>query len=801
MIISKLLWRDKLISSYDAAIHYINNHKWYLVPIPHGTKGPSNEGWNKPENTIHTVDDAKYWENNPNENMGLLHAPSGTMSFDIDDVEKTKFVLEQLGLDYESLLKGAPRIKGSPGHDKAIFRMPDGVILEVKKLSWEKENDPSSRDTIFEFRGGYVQDVLPPSIHPDTKKPYEWVVESGQSEIPIIPDALLTIWVEWDKFRPQLLDMCPWATKRFIPPIKKESKKLISDDNDIIGQFNRATPIDKLMEGYGYIKKSGGKYLSPYSKKGIAGVVIFKDTNRLYSHHASEPFDTSYSHDAFDMFCFFEHKENTIEAIKAAAKKLGVKTEWEKGIEHGKNILESFKQGEMEQAEADNIYAKKAMDRSSKNCKLPSFPGTKHPIFKKWMDLGSELSYSREPFHFFNLLTINSMALGRVVNVRLGDIRLYSNLYCMLIGTSSISGKSFSTSMAINRFFPVITSASCGINKMNEIKHASDKLTEPKLVQKLHDNYQMFWEYDECQKFFKEVEKFNASILPQMCKIYDGNGVSSGVSRNRKGEENHDWFCVNPFMSCLFSMTIDQFDKIANSDLIDGGFIPRWMFVVEEGGEVKRNVSMTPEQEADIEKIRDKISNVTTKLRLMSENSISFNVCNKIEDWKINETNRYSGPDGKNQRIAIQRAFGIAYKLAMIFSLFDEKFQKKVLDQPSYPIYIDLPDEWVDEALKITDKYLMPRTVYVLDKSQEENTKNIVSKFIKAIKGGGVGWMERGKIMEKTRLLSEEMDKAVKALEESDEIEVVMQLNPGAKRKSTIYCLKNNSLLDKSGEG
>lgn len=53
--------------------------------------------------------------------------------------------------------------------------------------------------TILEFRSGTrdgltVQDVLPPSIHPDTGQPYKWGGKGHWQDIPVIPASLLAVW-------------------------------------------------------------------------------------------------------------------------------------------------------------------------------------------------------------------------------------------------------------------------------------------------------------------------------------------------------------------------------------------------------------------------------------------------------------------------------------------------------------------------------------------------------------------------------------------------------------------------------
>jgi hypothetical protein len=45
---------------------------------------------------------------------------------------------------------------------------------------------------VFELRAGPIQDVLPPSIHPDTKIPYGWIRDPDDG-IPELPKEFLLI--------------------------------------------------------------------------------------------------------------------------------------------------------------------------------------------------------------------------------------------------------------------------------------------------------------------------------------------------------------------------------------------------------------------------------------------------------------------------------------------------------------------------------------------------------------------------------------------------------------------------------
>lgn len=436
-----------------------------------------------------------------------------------------------------------------------------------------------------------------------------------------------------------------------------------------------------------------------------------------------------------------------------------------------------------------NEKVKAAIKEASKVNLLPEFPSTSHPLFKKWMKIGSEISYSRVTFHYFTLLTVLSMALGRTVKTKVGLNDIYPNIYCMLLGTSSISGKSYAMEMT-RRFLDIIVSAPYGVNQENKIVVTIDKISEPRLIQDLSHNWNMYWEYDECQAFFKEVEKYNAPILPQLCKIYDGSSVSSRLSRAsaKKDDAVFEWVCKTPFLSCLFAMTTDQFDRLANAEYLEGGFLPRVMFPVEEGGAVTENVDITEEQEKEIALLSSEIAYVAEKLRCLKHDSISFYVSKKIEQWKVSKTNEFSGPDEVNKRIAIQRSFIHAYKLAMILAVYDREFQQEIFDK-EYPIRINIPEKWIDEALTITEKYLFPRTVYVLDRANEENVRNNMTSVKRAIQKNG-GSIDKAKLIRSVRILKDDLDKVITTMIESNEIEVYYHTAPGANKSTTTYCLK-----------
>jgi hypothetical protein len=163
-------------------------HGWALCIIERGNKAPLYPAWNTKPIDAETADGI--------DGAGLLHVQSGTCALDIDNLDLARVWLAERGVDVDSLLeaKDAVRISsGRRGRAKLLYRLksplrtfkPVGSGIELRCATLE---------------GKSVQDVLPPSQHPDTKKPYTW--EYGEpllgdwGSLPPIPASLKAAWRE-----------------------------------------------------------------------------------------------------------------------------------------------------------------------------------------------------------------------------------------------------------------------------------------------------------------------------------------------------------------------------------------------------------------------------------------------------------------------------------------------------------------------------------------------------------------------------------------------------------------------------
>jgi Bifunctional DNA primase/polymerase, N-terminal/Primase C terminal 2 (PriCT-2)/Family of unknown function (DUF5906) len=159
---------------------------WALCIIPRGSKDPHYAKWNERPIDLETAAGI--------DGAGLLHVQSQTCALDIDDLPTARLWLAERGVDVDALLKAPEAVRissGRPGRAKLLYRLktplrtfkPTGSGLELRCAN---------------LQGRSVQDVLPPSVHPDTHKAYEWVygepLLGDWARLPAIPAALKAAW-------------------------------------------------------------------------------------------------------------------------------------------------------------------------------------------------------------------------------------------------------------------------------------------------------------------------------------------------------------------------------------------------------------------------------------------------------------------------------------------------------------------------------------------------------------------------------------------------------------------------------
>ena len=311
------------------AQQYVERFGMVIVPIEPGRKYPLRDDWG-----LHGIEQPQeaheFFESHPDWNIGVALGPSGYCSFDVDCLESLQIIAEEFGVPIDDLPTSAPTVQGASKGFRVIYSVPPGKQLPYAKLTWPDPDNPAKQYTVMELRastdGKQRQDVLPPSIHPDTGDPYQWICQPT-NPWPEPPDWLIAVWEAWDKFRPQFKDACPWAEKRESPAVTKAAQAPAKrDGGSVIEQYCQSVSIQSALDRYGY-KPKGKRFLSPHSTTAMPGVVVFEDKQSCWIHHASDPLcsdETGRPVNAFDLFAYYDHNGDISAAVKQAAQELGL---------------------------------------------------------------------------------------------------------------------------------------------------------------------------------------------------------------------------------------------------------------------------------------------------------------------------------------------------------------------------------------------------------------------------------------------------------------------------------------------
>lgn len=296
---------------YDAAGYKLVG--WEAKSGKVNGKGPNGAGWG-----LRAFDVAALTDQH---SIGVNHAMTGSVCLDVDDLELTRRVLDFAGLDLDELCASTTTYRGRPERRKLLFRAPDPAATWRGAVKLTVNDKP-----VFELRGAppgrQVQDVLPPSRHPDTGKPYQFDTPLVPvAQLPLLPEQLEDFWRDWRTWCPILRQVLGDPAAPPAPP--PAPRRAAPEHGSIIETFNQRTTCASVLERNGYTRV-GGRWLRPGSTTGMPGVVQLPgDGDRIYSHSAG-PLGDNHAHDAFDVARILEHAGDVRAAVKAAAVALGL---------------------------------------------------------------------------------------------------------------------------------------------------------------------------------------------------------------------------------------------------------------------------------------------------------------------------------------------------------------------------------------------------------------------------------------------------------------------------------------------
>ena len=161
------------METYEYAKFYVNVLGFSVIPIELNSKKPVIK-WEGFQKRKPTEEELKKWFIENEYNIGIVTGSiSGIAVVDLDSKEAIEF-------SKKNNFPKTPYVKTGKGFH-LYFKYQNGVRNFQKR--------PDLKDIDLRADGGYV--LAPPSIHPETKKPYEWKTLPGEIDYAELPEIIL----------------------------------------------------------------------------------------------------------------------------------------------------------------------------------------------------------------------------------------------------------------------------------------------------------------------------------------------------------------------------------------------------------------------------------------------------------------------------------------------------------------------------------------------------------------------------------------------------------------------------------
>lgn len=214
------------------------------------------------------------------------------------------------------------------GGFQVAYRCPEPAPNQ--KLAWvPDENELQGRSIAIETRGEGGYAIIAPSMHP-TGNRYR-IIKGDFAAIPIIPQDVRDILIETARN----LDLMPYTSQE-LETVKAEKaqaknrQRQYDDTNvSVIDTYNQRHKIAEMLSTEGYTRGANGRYSRP-GKDDSLGVVVIDRDNISFHWSSNDPLHKTNAGgkplpiDPFDVYYAFGRFDNMKEAVKQAARELGL---------------------------------------------------------------------------------------------------------------------------------------------------------------------------------------------------------------------------------------------------------------------------------------------------------------------------------------------------------------------------------------------------------------------------------------------------------------------------------------------
>jgi hypothetical protein len=399
-------------------------------------------------------------------------------------------------------------------------------------------------------------------------------------------------------------------------------------------------------------------------------------------------------------------------------------------------------------------------------------------FISKYVNYWSKMTDAYGDYHIAGALSILSTIADRKLYFDNANSRLFTNLWCMLLGKSSIARKS----TALSKISDMLD-GSC-YNRL------SGSFSPEGLTEELSENSHAYMVKDECADLLKGMNSrsYMQGLRDPLCRLYDCRGEKRKL-KAAKGKISE--FVVNdPYLTFVWATTGETFRRSTNIDDVSSGWLLRFLFVYPQYPKTRMGVRRKEDTDDTglnhlkeyFKEISQAVNNISQCELILSEKGYTiFNNWSERKEAELFDKGLHGDLFARYEQYAL--------KLAGLFYLGEPEAIELLREHQHIVI---IPDDCLEEAIRVIDEYFLPVGLDLIGDVSTSNICGIQSCIKTALKDAPNKTLTKSALLRKVPdVKGTDMNDHLDVLEEAGVIARWSKPKDGA-RKPTWYI----SLLD-----
>lgn len=394
----------------------------------------------------------------------------------------------------------------------------------------------------------------------------------------------------------------------------------------------------------------------------------------------------------------------------------------------------------------------------------------------RYMKYASKKTDAYREYHIAGGLSLLSIAAQRNAVIHLNVADIYCNIWCFLLGASSVSRKSTSISLAKNI-----------LRGMDiEQQEIPRSFSPESFIEILSESPRSYYINSEGAGLLQSSrKKYMGEIIDILCDLYDNVGISRQLTMKRSQQSR---FIVNdPYVTMLMASTPDRFEESSSSEYFQSGFYYRFLWFYPDYPHKTKPVKQVASGHIMEEKILQKsYDELSIFFKAHVGNPVSFLITSEMmgeyNEWSSRLNEQYHRAHDFSKLTALSRLEIMALKIAMLFTIGRNNATAE-MDEGVITIW----DTHLREAMRLVESYFLPIVGIVQQNVDQSSNRSDAKQILIALRNFG-GSATRSKLLRKTRMKSKDFDEALSQLM-NETMEVTMSMQKERKNQVSIYHL------------